>query len=299
MIGRNYQLSGQYGYSKFRSGEDEHQVLLTLNYSIPERGHFLTANYNSVPKESSLNWAYNGRNRPGQWNTRANIVNAPKRERYEFDIERFDQWYTSAVGHEINQGADSSDQKITNLNFHTGIAFVGNKIGITRPVGESFILVSTEKALEDIPLFINRNKDNYTASTKPFGSAVIPYTQPYRYYPVRIDTRNVPIGVESPNPEYVLLPPFRGGTLLNLSSELNRAVVGKLYNEKGAMGLVVGYLVSVKNPDLKIPFFTNRKGRFLMESLALGNYKVMVNEKDYGTITVDDKGDDFIFWENQ
>lgn len=299
LISRNYQVSTQYSYSKFKGGEDEHQVIFTLNYSLPERGQFVTANYNSIPKESSLNWAYNGRSRPGSWNGRANIVNAPKKQRYEFDVERFDQWYTAALGHEINNGSRSNEQNNTNLNFHTALAFVGDHWSVSRPISESFIMIDTKEALKDVPLFINRNDENYTASTSPFGSAIIPHAQAYRFYPVKIDTRNVPIGVDSPKPEYVLMAPFRGGVLLDLTAKLNRAVVGKLYNEKGAMSLVVGHLQSSKEGSVKIPFFTNRKGRFLIESIELGEYNVIVNEQNLGVINVTSEGEGFIFWENK
>ena len=298
LVNKNYQISSQYSYSKFRNGVDEHQIILTLNYSLPERGQFATATYNSVPQEKSLNLAYNGRSRPDSFNARANLLNAPERQRYQFDIERFDQWYTTSIGHEINNGQRSNEQNNTNLTFHTSLAFVGDYWSISRPINESFIMVKTEDALSNIPLYIDRNEDNYTASTGPFSSAVIPFSQAYRFYPLKIDPRNIPVGVEFPKYEYVMMAPFRGGVLLKLTAKKNRAVVGKLFDGKQVMDLAVGYLESTNNKN-KIPFFTNRKGRFLIESIEQGEYKVIVNDQELGIIKVDESGENFIFWENK
>lgn len=292
---RFFQFGLQYSYSKYRNGSDNHQTLLSFNWSMPSEGHVVTTSYNSQGDELNGQWNYSGRGRPGNWRGLANLRKNNSSETMEAELGREDQRYATSFNIQKRK-VNGIKNEIKNLNFHTSLAFAGGEVSISRPINQGFALVKTSKALKGHSLYLNKNGDQYEAETGFFNSAVLPNYQAYRYYPVRIDGRNLPLGISAPPQELVVAPPYRGGVLIPLTAEFTRAVIGKIQLQGNSSSLKMGKLISVKSGD-SYTFFTNRKGRFLVESVIPGEYKVFLDEQYLDNLNIDAEGKGFHRWE--
>lgn len=293
---RFYQLSGQYSLSGFPTGNKDQQFLVSFNMSLPSSGQVVTASYNTQSQESSGQWSYTGQGRPARWRSQANIRKSPQRSQYEVDLGREEQRYRANFSYLKRDQKLGVDSNLKTLNLSTAIAFAGGKFSVSRPINESFALVALSGSLEDYNLFLNKNSSYYEAETGLLGNAVLPNYQAYRFYPVRIDSRDLPFGAEVPPDQVVIEAPYRGGVFIDISSKPTIAFVGKIKFKTNPLALKTGRLVD--GTENAYNFFTNRKGRFLVESILPGNYKLFVEGKFLGEVNIPKEGKPIHRWEH-
>jgi outer membrane usher protein len=288
LLTNDVQLAGQYSYSHFKNNLSDHQLLVSLNWTVPESSQLLTTSYDSAQEEFATQYSFNGTGRPSSWYGDANIRTNKNQKQYEAQLGREDQYYNARANIQKRRNSNGTESTLHNINLNTSVAFAGGAWSLTRPVNNSFTLIRAEGALEDYPLFINRNEDNFEAKTNLFASAALPNQQAYRFYPIRLDSRAVPFGLKTPPSELIVASPFRGGVLLNFKAKHTRAVSGKiLASKKQVKALSYGHVISLRDSNERYPFFTNRKGRFLIEALPLGSYNVVIDDKVFGVIKLD------------
>lgn len=293
---RYYQFGLQYSFSKFEGGASDNQLLLSFNWSLPQSGQVVTTSFNTETSESNAQWNYTGRGRPGNWRGLTNLRKNPSQTSVEAEIGREDQRYAATVNYLQQERDLQSTTRNTTINFNTALAFAGGEVSISRPINQGFALVKTKGALERHSLMINRNNEDFEAETGLLNSAVLPNFQAYRYYPVRIDSRNLPFGIKAPPQELVVAPPFRGGVLVSLFAKSTKALSGKVFWKGAGLALKVGE-VKAKDGKESYPFFTNRKGRFLIEAIEPGSYEVWIEEKSIGELEVQEDGSEIQYWE--
>ena len=172
----------------------------------------------------------------------------------------------------------------------------GGEVSISRPINQGFALVKNRRALKKHSLYLNRNGEDFEAETGLMSSAVLPNYQAYRYYPIRVDSRNIPMGIKAPPQEVVVAPPFRGGVLVSLDAEYSKALAGKIKWQGKGLALKMGSLQSVNDKE-SYSFFTNRKGRFLVEAVRPGEYQVIIGDKNLGNVTITEEGEGIQYWE--
>ncbi len=294
---RNYQITGQYSYSQFRSGNDDHQMLFSFTYTAPENGQSFSASYNTTREEFNSGVSYTGKGRPSNIRAQANYRNAASEDQYEAELGHQSQWYVASANWLKRNPETSQNSDLYTFNVNSSLVFAGGRASLSRPVNQSFTMVTAGEALEGHNLYLNKNGERYEASTGFFNSGVIPSHQAYRYYPVRIDSSELPLGVKSPPQEVVVSSPFRGGIRLDYSYEKTYAFVGKIKWKGAALALKTGELVLKDDPKRSYAFFTNRKGRFLIESILPGKYLLVVDGKPLDDLVIEKAQNGFIKWE--
>jgi outer membrane usher protein len=293
---RFYQFSGQYSFSGFRSGEKDHQLLFSFNWSLPSSGQVVTTSYNTKTYESTGQVSFTGQGRPSRWRGQGNIRKSPQRKQYEVELGRESQRYNANFSYLMRDGNDGIDSRTKTANFSTAVAFAGGQFSLSRPINESFALVATSGAIRDYSLYLNKNSDHYEAETGILGSAVLPNYQAYRFYPIRIDSRALPFGIEVPPEEVVVEAPYRGGVLIDIFSKQTKALVGKVSVKGIPIPLKTGRLVGADKSSYH--FFTNRKGRFLVESILPGKYQLSIEGRFLGELNIPKEGDSVTRWEH-
>jgi outer membrane usher protein len=293
---RFYQFGLQFSHSGFKDGASDSQVLLSFNWAMPEQGHVVTTSYNTSNKELNGQWNYTGRGRPSNLRGLVNYRQNETNENYEAEFGKQDQRYEANINFLQREGIGNSSSSLLTGSFNTSLAFAGGEVSLSRPINQGFALVKANEALEEANLFLNRNGKEYEAETGWLSSAVLPNYQAYRYYPIRVDSREVPFGIKVPPQEVVVEAPFRGGVLVPFTSKYSKALVGKILYNGNALSLKTGRLVN-KVENKEYPFFTNRKGRFLVESIPPGEYEVLIEEKTLSTLKIKKDGNAIQRWE--
>ncbi|MCR9203640.1 MAG: hypothetical protein NXH75_03620 [Halobacteriovoraceae bacterium] len=293
---RFYQFGLQYSYSGFKSGASDSQVLLSFNWAIPDQGHVVTTSYNTSNEEVNSQWNYTGRGRPSNLRGLVNFRHNETNENYEAEVGKQSQRYEANLNLLQREGRNIADSNLITGSFNTSLAFAGGEVSFSRPINQGFALVKAREALKGSNLFLNRNGEEFEAETGWLNSAVLPNYQAYRYYPIRVDSREVPFGIQVPPQEVVVMAPFRGGVLVPFSAKYSKALVGKVFYKDLPLALKTGQLVN-KSENKDYPFFTNRKGRFLIESIPPGIYEVYVEGKLLSTLKVKKEGEAIQRWE--
>ncbi len=183
--------------------------------------------------------------------------------------------------------------KQLSLGFNTSIACVGSHCGTSYPVDDSFALVKGPSN-QDQPIAINDGNgqfkytsegnlpDNYTALIPKKGAyAVVPLTS-YRYQTINIDESTLPSGYDSEKTEFEVFPRYHQGFLVKAGGEPSTIIDGMLVDKANKpLGFKGGQWVSQAEKGKTIAFFSNKAGRFRINSIPAGKYKLELFDYPY------------------
>ena len=116
-----------------------------------------------------------------------------------------------------------------------------------------------------------------------FGTAVLPELASYYQHHVIIEAPDLPLGYDLGRDVYDLLPGYRSGTVIAVGTGAVVLGDGILVDAAGKeLPLELGTIVSLGEPSLApIEFFTGRTGRFRVEGLSPGRFRlILVNDPD-------------------
>jgi len=172
----------------------------------------------------------------------------------------------------------------TSLSLNTALAFVDRYWGVSRPISNSFaILYPNNEAMGDSKIVFAGGSilDKYSA-------AVYPNLPNYQGYELKIDSANVPLGLDLGSQNYVLQGTLNSGQAIPVGKPggITIAQATLLKPDGKALEMDVGYFVYVEDPELKVQFFTNRSGRLFVQGLKSGEYTIDMLGDRYETLTV-------------
>ncbi len=169
----------------------------------------------------------------------------------------------------------------TSLNLSTAVAWVGTNVALTRPIADSFALLTASKSYKSFKIPVNPVSQSAEATINRFGPAVIPTLTSYNETPIILDSSVLPIGY-SLNKEYLIArPTYRSGMKIEVGGAATAILAGQFLQPSGSpLALATG---SVLNSEGKVQstFFTNRSGHFLLENLPPGSYSLSVDDAEF------------------
>ncbi|MFA7371582.1 MAG: hypothetical protein WCY78_06610 [Sphaerochaetaceae bacterium] len=191
----------------------------------------------------------------------------------------------SAYGLTIRQQyADSFRRFNTSLSFNTSFAFAGGLFGMSRSIGENFLLVKPEGALKGSDIAVTK-----TMSTAPEPLPKLFGTGLFSGINSNVENNVVIYGIgesimsSGASFIYDFLPRPRQGYAIRISSEMTHSIVGTLlrtadgaysryatdiykveYDEEGVETLV---------PDESLYIFTDESGFFFVDGITKGEYQ--------------------------
>ncbi len=172
---------------------------------------------------------------------------------------------------------DSVFSSSTQLNFGTALVFADGHFAWSRPITNSFAIITPRANLRSFKLGINPDDDGfYQAMADQFGPAVIPDLQPYYLSTLQVAVPNLPVGYDAGPSQYTLLPSYRSGTLIEVGTEATVFLRGTLMDSSGnPIPLQAGEVVSLSDSDWpSVTLFTNRAGRFALSGFKPGRYEL-------------------------
>lgn len=167
-------------------------------------------------------------------------------------------------------GAASQRSERSNLSIAGGIGYVGNRLGLGRPISDSFAVVKAD-GLRDVSIMRSGQEIGKTDSV---GYAFVPELGSYINNTINLDTTAIPMDYVMNEAARTINPALRSGTYLDFNIRKIQAVTGRL-RVKSKDGLVKDaefYEVSmaVKGEELLLP--TGKGGEFYMENIPAGQY---------------------------
>lgn len=161
------------------------------------------------------------------------------------------------LGH--NQVADRQDLR---LSLSGALVHIGDTFALTRPVRDSFALVSVGHA-EGVRVYVN----NQTAGrTNSQGHAVIPALTSFYDNQISIEDKDIPLEYLMPRVRLYVSPALRSGSCLNFPLRRYQAFTGKLIREAAGQQPLADAELVLTTPDGPVDFWTDRDGSFYFDS---------------------------------
>ena len=172
----------------------------------------------------------------------------------------------------------------TSMSLNTALAFVDRHWGISRPISNSFaILYPNNESMDDSRIVFSGGSilDKYSA-------AVFPNLGNYQGYELKIDSTDVPLGLDLGSQNYFLQGGLNSGQAIPVGKPggIIIAQATLLKPDGEPLEMDVGYFVHVEDPELTVQFFTNRSGRLFVQGLKSGDYTIDMLGDRYETLTV-------------
>ncbi|TCM20665.1 outer membrane usher protein [Novosphingobium sp. PhB165] len=177
-----------------------------------------------------------------------------------------------------------TDQR-TSLRAAFSLAYAGGSVALSRPIYDSFAIVKTHDSLKGAPVYIDPRGDDYVAKSGLFGGAVVPQLSAYSPRLITYDVPGAPAGYDVGTGIIQVRPPYRSGHLIEIGSDYFVTYAGQLLKPDGTpLALVGGHAIEVSKPDRKpVDMFTNRTGRFAVQGLRAGKWRIEM-PTDEGTL---------------
>ena len=266
-------------------GGNDNRIFLSVSWFPGGSNQRVGASYDTAQQSRRADWSYTPSARVDA--LEADLSVGRDRESDTFDGRlgytgyRFDAGVSNATTASRADGGGSSPR--TSLTFGTALAFAGGHFAITRPITDSFALFVPHPALSGKAIEINRVGDTPDAKTDILGTAVLPELASYYQHHVIIEAPDLPLGYDLGRDVYDLLPGYRSGTVIAVGTGAVVLGDGILVDAAGKeLPLELGTIVSLGEPSLApIEFFTGRTGRFRVEGLSPGRFRlILVNDPD-------------------
>lgn len=186
---------------------------------------------------------------------------------------RFGSYAAEYRGERIDGGGGSGTYT---LSAYGGVAYVAGVFGLSRPIPDSFGLV-TVGDLEGIRVYHNLQEMGRTDAR---GRLFLPGLGSYYENQISIADKDVPIEYSLREVRKVVSPPLRSGSRIPFGVKRVQAVTGTL-GTAGAGGWVpLEYVEARLTKDgAEVAFPTGKGGEFYVEDLAAGKYAASVERE--------------------
>jgi len=159
------------------------------------------------------------------------------------------------------------------LTASGGIAFVGGMFGFSRPVTDSFGLVTVDN-IAGVRVYQNNQEIGRTDSR---GRMFLPSMGSYYENQVSIDDKDIPMDYSLAEVRRLVSPPLRSGSLIPFEAKRFRAVTGTLKTLIDGELKAAEYLeVRLMAEGKEVVFPTGRGGEFYLEDLPPGTHAASV-----------------------
>lgn len=260
------------------SGGNDNRIFLSVSWFPRGTGHHFGTSYDTEQQARRFDYSYTP-------STRVDVVQADlsaTRDTADDTVQgqvgytgyRFDTSVFRSTETGRSPGAGHDDT--TTVNFGSAIAFADGHVAVTRPITDSFALFVPHPTLADQSIEINTVDDKPEARTDFLGPAVLPELNSYYQKHVTIDAPDLPLGYDLGKQVYDLQPTYRSGTVITVGTGATVLGDGYLVDADGKpLPLEPGTISSVDEPKTApIEFFTSRLGRFRVEGLKPGRFRL-------------------------
>ncbi len=239
--------------------------------------HRMAAGLDTVANARDLQYSYQPSRQLRSWRGNA-------------DLKQFDggPWqgdlragYTSSrFDFDAGQSFATREGQLTSVSrFQLGssLAFAGGHWGISRPINDSFAVVTGHDSLRGIPIGINDLGQGPEARLDRWGPAVISEVQSYYPKTVHVDAPDeLAFGYDLGPGKYLLNSTYRSGSHFTIGSEPTVFARGRLIDDGGSpISLEAGEVHHLTETGWDPQtVFTTREGVLMIDGLGSGEYEL-------------------------
>jgi outer membrane usher protein FimD/PapC len=187
---------------------------------------------------------------------------------------RYGIYSAEYLGEYREPGGDTESYR---LSASGGVAYVDGTFGFSRPITDSFGLVTVDR-LEGVRVYLNNQE---IGRTDEKGRVFVPNLGSYYENQVSIGDRDIPIDYSLSEVAKFVSPPLRSGSVIPFEVRKIQAITGTLHVQSGEKVSPGEYLeVTMRVGEQEISFPTGKGGEFYLENIPPGSHRASVRIPD-------------------
>jgi len=261
-------------------GKIDNRLLISVTLAFDGGRQFARGGFDSDLRATTADWEYIPTNDLYQPygdlhvgnDSQANTVNGD----VTYNTTRLETTLSHSETLPVSSVSGSTTDRRSTLAFGTALVFADGYVSPSRPVGDSFALIATQKNAAGYDFKVDPQGDYYT-TRNDFGlPAVIPNLNGYQLRTTQVAIPDLPNGFDVGPETFVIEPTYRSGSLVTLGTDATVFLDGTLIGENGEpLALISGTIKDLADPKAPpITFFTNRNGRFRVEGMKPGDFEL-------------------------
>lgn len=260
-------------------------VSFFLIWSFAKERQFVTANYN--PKEDSFRATWNAMpSAPvGGTNAQVGIDSVSGTRGFDGRVQHMGLRGILS-GNYRNEWVQntSTPRQYAGVQLGTALVFAGGHLGITRPVIDSFAIISPVKSASGQPIEINPQANgNNIAASDWLGPAILPEVPSYNYMPIIVGTQKFKLGTAIDQDHFNLLPTYKSGFSIEVGTDATVGISTVLVTPDFApITLQPGKITCLSDSSMPpVTVFTGRRGQIRAQGFKPGKYELKLFEGNW------------------
>lgn len=292
-IGR-LQFSGTFGVERSGSGGWSPRALLGVSLRLGNRA---TASLRTDTRRKSVVAEYSRFpvDEVGDLSGRIQLARDDDRYGLVGEARYFGNRFIANVQQDLFYAArpDVPAVRRTRVQLGTFIGFADGSLSIGRPPQYGFAIFPRHKSLAGSAVTIRDEAGYLVGRQDALGSALVPFNRAFSPVTEAIEVEPLPPGYDLGEGQLRALPGFASGYRMPVGSEASRVALGYLLGDSGPIAEVGGSVEMIGGKAFEPrPFFTNAAGRFAVDGLLPGDYRMIVDGREVArfSITADMEG---------
>ncbi|MBU6445016.1 MAG: fimbria/pilus outer membrane usher protein [Alphaproteobacteria bacterium] len=251
-------------------------AMLTVSWLPFGSGHRISVEADSTTSSYGADWSYTPSSLTDNVQADATAYHAPDITALRGDASFRDYRFEADL--QGTQSVDASGRSTfrTGLRAGTAVVYADGHFALSRPVTDSFAIVALDPSLRNHDVEIDPANGVPRAKADTLGPAVLPDLPPYFVHMLTLSAPNLPPGYDLGDQIYSLTPSYHSGTLIMAGTGATAMAEGTVVDSTGRpIELETGTIASLDAPEREpVAFFTDRWGRFRVDGLPPGRYRL-------------------------
>lgn len=285
MIPLTGQMRIEFAYNRMTSASEEDRYLLSFYWNERQGYYSASSYYDSLGNTGNVAVNRHNRYQYDDYRWSASVQKSDSVQLRSLSGEYLTQPMSIRLDH-LNTEQAGESSNTTSLGLNTGFAWVGGHGAFTQPVTDSFVLIRSDSLPQGQSMMVNPRGVKGQAQLGPRNNVVLRDQSSYYRNTVNVDSTSLPMGYLLDREFYGTQNTYRSGILLDLKIRKLVMVRGQMLDSSGRpVVYAAGDVFNQQGQLIDNTFFTNKDGRFMIEGLEPGTYKVITDRGDVGVFT--------------
>ena len=256
------------------------EFTLFFNMSFSETGHFVSNFYDYENKTNLAQVSYSPLDRQDTFNYFASYDTDPDSKNADLQAGYLSRYFSTDISARLTDTKNDEYE----ARLRGSIVMTDDFIGLTPYIADSFAYIKGKESLEDKKIGLLTQVGGVLS--KEFRNTIyLPTLTSYYLYKVDMDPTHLDFGSSYDFEEFFIAPTLKSVVPVRLGRDKTFVIKGRFISDDHS--LKVGNLVSVGGRSF--PFFTNRRGEFVVSDVKKGEYEIWLEDKVFSKkVKVDD-----------
>ena len=290
-LGVNYNLSRatsvntSISHSHDSSRSQNNSVALMFNFSIPDNG-YLSYNLNTVDSAQRLNYSKTMSENGLTPSTTLEVSDSHKN--VSGGLAYLNRYSIASINGSSSKYSNNHIVNSANINLGTSILFAYDKgvygLSLSRPVLDSAAIFKPTKYIRDQEISIS-NVNKTQNSQGIFKELVIPNLSSNQYSTCQLDPSALNYGYSLDKENFNFSPTYKSVSIVEVGKPGEVSLKGNFIDGSGQFIKSTNGEAILANGET-IPFFSNNKGRFFIESVPFGEVTLKLEDPSFEPVKI-------------